>query len=354
MAGKRIVGGTAQLIAVSNGTTLSCVVGVINGPLRQEYRKGTDICMPDWENSADKPIIYIKINQTDNGAVVVPVLLDLCYNGVPIAFDASGISTTGTMAGVFKKSIRSINIDGRDYPNMITFEVMKNLVPISSFDNDMITLKGAVEIRGKRIDFDSVNRMVEILETVGQSIVLYLEGDTDITTQSPKATINSHVQIDGTPPADMTAFLLKWHDVKGDLKTLINTGATSIEILASQVDGSKTILCELFKKSTSELLSSAFINVNDYTDPYRIFLYLDGVKGEEINPGETAVYTAKVEKSDNTIVNNAVTHFTTRDPKGNLVESMSGTRSSVSATYDEVEAVGGGIFLYASATVDIT
>lgn len=352
MAGQKILGGTAQLFAVNNGVTLSGSVGVINGPLRQEYRKGTSLCMPDWENSANKPVIYAKMARTDKGTFLTPTELALYYNDVLITFDASGLST-GAMAGIFKKAVRSVNLDGRDYPNMITFEVMKNLVPVSSFDNDMITLKGAVEIAGKRLEFNALNRTVEIIETVGQSTVLYLDGDTDLTTADPKAKVDSHVLVDGTPPADMTAYLHKWFDVKGEQKTLLNTGALSLEILAPQVYGTMTVLCELYKKATSELLASAYINVNDYTDPYRVYLYLEGVKGESIEEGQTAVYTAKVEKSDGTLMSGAVTSFTTRDAQGVVIESMSGTKSTVSATYAAVDAAGGSIFLYCSATVPI-
>lgn len=352
MAPQKIVGGTAQLFAFSNGDNYALEVGVINGPLLQEYRKGTNICSPDWENSAEKPIIYAHLFETVKMIFKAPTLLDLKYNGVKIEFDSSGLST-GAMAGVFKKSVRSLNLDGRDYPNMITFEIQKNLVTYSGDDNDRVTLEGAFETSGSRIDFSGLNRSVEIVEMVGQSYRLNLSGQKNITNNNPKAVIKGDVTVDGVTPADMTAYVLKWYDATGDKKTLINTGSLSIEIAASQVDATKTIFCELLKKSTSELLASCYANIDDYTDPYYLYLYVDGVKGESIESNQTAVYTAKVEKSDGTVVAGAVTHFITRDIKGNTIPSMTGTRSTVSATYEEVAAAGGGIFLYASATVDV-
>lgn len=134
------INGSFQLFALMNGVNIRARMGVINGPLRQEYKKGTNICNPDWETSATKPLIYAHLNRDDNGAVLNPVTLDLFYNGVQVAFGGDGLSTTGALAGVFKKSTKTVNIGGRDYPNMIVFEIVKNIVPVSNYDNDTILL----------------------------------------------------------------------------------------------------------------------------------------------------------------------------------------------------------------------
>lgn len=353
MAADRIYSAMAELYALSNGINLAGMIAVINGPLRQEYKKGTDVCTPDWTNSANKPLLFAKLNRTDNGKLIVPINVDLYYNGVLIAFGPDGISTTGAMAGMFKKAVRSVNVDGADYPNMPTFEILKNLVPISSFDNDTIMLKGSAEIEGFNIGFDSLSRTVEIIETVGQSTMLYLDGDTDITNSSPEATINAHVLIDGTPPTDMSAYVLKWYDVAGATKTLIATGVTSLKVLAKDVDGNKTILCELYKKGGTEVLASSFIPITDFTDPGRVALDVEGIEGKQIRNGQTAVYTAVVLKSDGTEIVDAVTDFTTTDKNGNIIGELSGRKKSISVEYNFIVSKGKYFHFYAKGSVTV-
>ena len=83
-------------------------MGIINGPLRQEYKKREPVSvLPDWETSANKPLIYAHLNRDDNGVVLIPTTVDLFYNGAQIAFGEDGLSTTGALAGVFKKSTKN-------------------------------------------------------------------------------------------------------------------------------------------------------------------------------------------------------------------------------------------------------
>ena len=71
------INGSFQLFALMNGVNIRARMGVINGPLRQEYKKGTNICSPDWETSATKPLIYAHLNRDDNGSVLIPTTVDL-------------------------------------------------------------------------------------------------------------------------------------------------------------------------------------------------------------------------------------------------------------------------------------
>ena len=345
------INGSFQLFALMNGVNIRARMGIINGPLRQEYKKGTNICSPDWETSATKPLIYAHLNRDDNGAVLNPVTLDLFYNGVQIAFGGDGLSTTGALAGVFKKSTKTVNIGGRDYPNMIVFEIVKNIVPVSNYDNDTILLKGTTEVGGQSLAFDAISETVEIVETVGSSTTLYLDGDTDVTTDSPKATLNAHILIDGTSPSDLSAYTAKWYKVEGETATLVKSGVWTLEVNASDIDGTATYRCDLLQKDGSTVLGSAYINDNDYTDPYRVNLYVDGITGEQIKEGETAIYTAKVEKDDGTEDTTAQTTFTVTDNSGAKIDSLSGVKKSINVSFQDVINAGGGLSGYVSATI---
>lgn len=347
----RKINGSFQLFALMNGVNVRARMGIINGPLRQEYKKGTSICTPDWETSANKPLVYAHLNRDDNGVVLIPTTVDLFYNSVQIAFGEDGLSTTGALAGVFKKSTKTINIGGRDYPNMIVFEIVKNIVPVSNYDNDTILLKGTTEVGGQTLAFDGISETVEIVETVGSSTTLYLDGDTDVTTESPTATLNAHVLVDGITPSDLSAYTAKWYKVNGETSTLVTTGAWSLTVNASDIDGTTTYRCDLLQKDGSTVISSAYINVTDYTDPYRVNLYVDGITGEQIKEGETAIYTAKVEKDDGTEDTTAQTTFTVTDNSGSVISSLSGVKKTISVTFQDVMNAGGGISGYVSATI---
>ena len=345
------IGSSFQLFALMNGVNVRARMGVINGPLRQEYKKGTAICTPDWEASASKPLVYAHLNRDDNGVVLIPTTVDLFYNGVQVAFDASGLSTTGALKGVFKKSTKTVNIGGRDYPNMIVFEIVKNIVSVSNYDNDTIMLKGSTEVGGQSLDFDAISETIEIVETVGSSTTLYIDGNTDVTTDNPTATLNAHPLIDGVTPSDLSAYTPKWNKVVGETSTQVATGVWTLEVLASDIDGSSTYRCDLYRKDGSILLASAYINVTDYTDPYRVNIYFDGIKGEQVKDGETAVLTAKVEKDDGTEDTTAQTTFTTMDNSGAPIDSLSGVKKSISVSYQDIINAGGGISGYVSVTI---
>lgn len=347
----RKINGSFQVFALLNGVNIHAKMGIINGPLRQEYKKGTNICTPDWETSASKPAVFAHLNRDDNGAILIPTTVDLFYNGVQVAFGADGLSTTGSLAGVFKKSAKTVNIGGRDYPNMIVFDIVKNIVPVSNFDNDTILLKGTTEVAGQSLAFDAVSETVEIVETVGSSTTLYLDGDTDVTTDSPTATINAHVLVDGTSPNDLSTYIAKWYKIAGDVATLVTSGVWTLTVRAADIDGTTTYRCDLLRKDGSTVLGSAYINVMDYTDPYRVNLYVDGITGEQIKEGETAIFTAKVEKDDGTEDTTAQTTFTVTDNSGAKIAALSGVKKSINVSFQDVINAGGGISGYISATI---
>jgi hypothetical protein len=350
---ERKLGASIQFFALMNGINLKGRVGLVNGPLRQEYRKGTTTFIPDFSAIANKPIVYPHLNRDDTGAFLVANSCDLYYNGVLMEFDSgTGLSTTGSMAGVFKRALKTLSIDGVSVSNIITFEIVNNLVPVSNFDNDTIKLVGLAEVNGQTINFDGLERTVEIVETVGQSTVLYLDGDTDITSSKQTATINAHVLVDGVSPSNLaTAYDFKWYNISGGVATQIGTNSPTLVVAAADVSGTKTVRCDLFDKGSTTVKASKFINIVDYSDPYRVSLYVDGVNSNYLSEGQTAVVTCKVEETEGGAeVTSARVSFVTTDNSGNLIEALSGEKESksISVTNAAVVAAGGSVSIYAS------
>ena len=71
----------------------------------------------------------------------------------------------------------------------------------------------------------------------------------------------------------------------------------------------------------------------------------------QIKEGETAIYTAKVEKDDGTEDATAQTTFTVTDNSGSVISSLSGVKKTISVTFQDVMNAGGGISGYVSATI---
>lgn len=349
---ERLTGASFKVYALLNGTSVIGHVGVINGPLRQEYTEGGNNYAPDWETAANKPLIYAHLNLSAGGEVLVPSVVEMEYNGVKIAFDAAGLSTTGNMAGVFKKSVKTLNIQGRDFPNMIVFEIIKNLVPISNKDNDTIMLSGSGEVSGQSLGFSALTQTVEIVKAVSGSTTLYIDGDKAITSSFPTATLNAHVTINGITPDNVNSFDFKWYKIKGSQSTLFKTGP-SVTVVASDVDGTSVFRCDLTKRGDNVVIQQDHVYVIDYTDPYRVVLYQDGVIGEYVAKGQTVIITAKVEKSDGTVMAGVTTYFNVRDNNGNVIAKYTGEKSSISITYDDLVNYNSGITGEVSASYNL-
>lgn len=350
---EKLAGASFRLYALLNGTSIIGRMGVINGPLRQEYEEGGTRYSPDWALAAIKPLVYAHLTRSENGSVLVPTSTDLYYNGVKLEFDSAGLSTTGTMVGVFKKSLKTINVNGREYDNMICFEIVKNIASSSNMDNDTILLKGTAEIAGQTLTFDSISETVQIVKSVGGATTLYLDGDREVTDNLPAATLNANVLINGTAPDNLNAFDFKWYKIKGTQASAFKQGA-SVTVTRIDVDGTSQFRCDLTKKGDSNIIAQAYIYVIDYTDPFIVVLYRDGVRGDAIGVGETAVITAKVQKkNDDTEMPGVVTFFNTRDNAGIVIEKFSGERPNIQITYDDVVSYGSGIAGEVSASYTV-
>ena len=86
---------------------------------------------------ASLPVAVLILRDTASGTVMIPQTssIEWKYNGVALTFGSNGLCTTEGLEGVFKKiDSRPTQIGDSSY-NLPAIQVLKNLVPISGYDN---------------------------------------------------------------------------------------------------------------------------------------------------------------------------------------------------------------------------
>jgi hypothetical protein len=152
---------------------------VDNGPLIQAWTKESDKYIPDFEALAEDkhPIVVVVLRDMSSGRILIPSKLVFKYNGTELAFGEDGLCTTEQFAGMFKRVTGyNVSVDSQSY-SMTGLRVMRNLVPISGYDNDRITISGEVEIGGHTAEFNELATNVIIQESSGKQYELFITSD---------------------------------------------------------------------------------------------------------------------------------------------------------------------------------
>ncbi len=205
------------IVAVSNGTTVNGYVRVDNGPLIQAWTKGSDKYTPDFEALAEdkRPIVIVVLRDVSSGRILIPSRLVFKYNGTELAFGEDGLCNTEQFVGMFKRVTGyNVSVDSQSYP-MTGLRVMKNLVPISGYDNDRITVSGEVEIGGHTVAFNELATDVVIQESSGKQYELFITSDKGTQIINPSEVLT------------LKASLYSGGDLINDLGTLRSNGRSN-------------------------------------------------------------------------------------------------------------------------------
>ena len=277
------------IVAVSNGTTVNGYVRVDNGPLIQAWTKGSDKYTPDFEALAEdkRPIVIVVLRDVSSGRILIPSRLVFKYNGTELAFGEDGLCNTEQFVGMFKRVTGyNVSVDSQSYP-MTGLRVMKNLVPISGYDNDRITVSGEVEIGGHTVAFNELATDVVIQESSGKQYELFITSDkgTQIINPSEVLTLKASLYSGGDLINDLGNITLQW---KKQLPSgEANLGTQGIQnIAANDIDGSLVVSCEAVQNA--KVIAKGFITVFDLSDPILAAFKVKGLASDgQIYPGET-------------------------------------------------------------------
>lgn len=349
--------GGFTLIGLMDGTTVNGFLRVEGTPLVQRYNKGTSQFTPDFEALADnkKPTLVIILRDVATGEVMKPQTITYKYNGVTLTFGSDGLSTNSGMTGYFKKlDSYSATIGSQSY-QLPALRVMKNLVPISGYDNDRISVSGTIEVGGQSIAFNELSKDVVIQESTGNAYDVIISDDKGgaLTEAGESLTCTATLYKDGVEVTDYTGFTYQWVKLLGTGDTNWGTARTQ-KVTTGDIDNILKLRCDI--KSGGSVVASGFTQITDYSDPYYVDFNITGITGNAIRSGETAVIKPVARKrSDGTDGGVSSWNWNIKDNAGNAftLSGKSGatfTAATASVTYEDIKRADMGLSGSVSAT----
>lgn len=349
--------GGFTLIGLMDGTTVNGFLRVEGTPLVQRYNKGTSQFTPDFETLADnkKPTLVIILRDVATGEIMKPQTITYKYNGVTLTFGSNGLSTNSGMTGYFKKlDSYSATIGSQSY-QLPALRVMKNLVPISGYDNDRISVSGTIEVGGQSIAFNELSKDVVIQESTGNAYDVIISDDKGgaLTEAGESLTCTASLYKDGIEVTDYSGFTYQWVKLLGTGDTNWGTARTQ-KVTTGDIDNILKLRCDI--KSGGSVVASGFTQITDYSDPYYVDFNITGITGNAIRSGETAVIKPVARKrSDGTDGGVSSWNWNIKDNAGNAftLSGKSGatfTAASASVTYEDIKRADMGLSGSVSAT----
>lgn len=346
------------LIALMDGTTVNGFVRVENTPLVQRYNKGTNQYVPDFETMAEnkRPVVVAILRDITNGDVLAPQTIVFKYNGVEIAFDKNGLSTNEGWQGVFKKIVDyPASVGAQSYP-MPALRVMKNLVPLSGYDNDRISVSGTVEISGQSVPFNELSTDVVIQESTGNQYDVLITNEKGSALSELGESLIETVNLykDGVAVTDLTGYAFQWVKVTATGDQNLGTNRTQT-VSTSDVDNVLKLRCDVYQNGS--LIVSGFDEITDFSDPYYVNVKMNGISGNAIRSGQTATITpVAVKRSSGEEVSSLVTNWTfyIKDNTGKDFiltgkDSPTFQAASCQVTFADMQRAGMGLAGYISA-----
>lgn len=349
--------GGFTLIGLMDGTTVNGFLRVEGTPLVQRYNKGTSQFTPDFETLADnkKPTLVVILRDVSTGEIMTPQTITYKYNGVTLTFGSDGLSTNSGMTGYFKKlDSYSATIGSQSY-KLPALRVMKNLVPISGYDNDRISVSGTIEVGGQSIAFNELSKDVVIQESTGNAYDVIISDDKGgaLTEAGESLTCTASLYKDGIEVTDYSGFTFQWVKLLGTGDTNWGTARTQ-KVTTGDIDNILKLRCDI--KSGGSVVASGFTQITDYSDPYYVDFNITGITGNAIRSGETAVIKPVARKrSDGTDGGVSSWNWNIKDNAGNAftLTGKSGatfTAASASVTYEDIKRADMGLSGSVSAT----
>lgn len=281
-----------SLTATLDGTTINGTLRVDGTPLVQRYNKGTSQFVPDFESLAEnnRPTLVVILRDSTDGSVIVPQTIEFRYNDLLLTFGSDGLSTNSTLVGYFKKIDNySANVGGSSY-QLPALRVMKNLVPVSGYDNDRISVSGTIEVGGNSIPFSELSKEVVIQESTGNQydVVITNTKGSQFTATGESLTETARIFKDGVEITDYSGYTFQWVKMLGSGDTNWGTARTQV-VSTSDVDNVLKLRCDVMFDGSK--VASGYDEVTDFSDPYYLNFKITGITGTRVRKGETATIT---------------------------------------------------------------
>jgi len=347
-----------KLIAVMDGTSINGYLRVENTPLIQRYNDA-GVFTPNYETLAEnsRPAVVPILTDVSTGSLMTPQSLTWKYNGVVLTFGSNNLSTNSGMAGVFKKVTNYSTNYGSTAKTVEALRVMKNLVPLSGYDNDRISVSGTIETGGNSISFNEISTEVIIQKSTGSTFDLVM-GDGTLTQDTRELTMDASLWNEGSEVTDLSGYSFEWKIVNADgTETGLKNSSTTHtqKVTADDVDFQARIRCTC--KKGSDVVATAFATVTDLSDPVYVQFNITGIDGTTVKSGQTAVVTPVATRRDSgDTVSTGSWSWQTQDNAGKdftltgkSASTFTGTNASV--TYTDMVRAGYGMNIYVSTDI---
>lgn len=345
--------GGFSLMRIYDGTTIDSILRVEGTPLVQRYNKGTNKFIPDFTALADdkKPTAVLILREVASGSILKANQVTWKYNSIVLTFGADELSTNKGMEGIFKRIDSHPTNIGTKIVHLPALRIMKNLVPISGYDNDRLSVSGTIEFSGQSHQFQEIGKDVSIIEITGNSYDVSISDDrgSALTTSNESLTATATVYKDGVEITDYSGFTFQWVKLLGSGDVNWGTSRTQV-VTANDVDNLLKLRCDV--KYNNSYVSSGLTQISDFSDPYYIDLQVtgEGVTGFMIRGGQTATVKPVARKRSDGSINSAYNrwNFNVKDNAGRdfTLDSVSGptfSAATMKASAEELDKAGGSI-----------
>ena len=320
--------------------------------LSQFYNQGDNNVVPNWATAANQPVIYPYLYLGSDGTPLVPTGVKWYYN----THDVSGLIPVDTP----KFDLTEYQITtGVSVPAL---KIIGNLASrTTNADNDVFFFDGTVVAGGHEI---SVSLRIDVRISQSTSSGFYariasLSGTTEVSpvlTDSLSSLTLSAKLFSADDTEQSTGYSRKWYKNGTD----INVTTQSITVSRDnsnanlRIDTTATYRCD-FIDAGNTVVASAYIEVQDATDPYAIKITWTNNK-TSLAQNETAQGTCSVVKrsAPSTPVSGFSFEAVLTKANGSVITQSSGCQctpaGAIAISYDALSANGGSISGYVTAT----
>lgn len=271
----KILGGSFTLTAIVDGKNYTALVVNRTSTALAQFVSPSGEVTPNWKSSNPKVamVVYDQDGYEISGSSIQN--LKMIYNGSPV-------------------------VAGQSFPN-ITYlpsegavKFNDNVASLENANDDSFVLEGEITVAGGvNITLRTAPQTIQIIQTASGTAYLCLVEGKNISGDMVETTLTATI-IDHTgTKINNEGWNFRWLRVEGDQEVEIETGqSNALKISSDMVNGFQLFKCEASKDGAEA--EAGYCQIKDDTDPYYIGIVQEGVSGDRISEGQTAIYKATI------------------------------------------------------------
>jgi len=274
-----------------------------------------------------------------NGKTPITDSLEWYFNNELITWDSTtNMCTNNSMMDgtypIFQKTTYTPQGMTQAFPAV---KILRNLASEGNVDQDVLTLKGEVEVGGVGLGF-STSMAIRIGEWSGTGYYGWITGDSVVTAPTgtgSTATLVSHLV---SSEQTVTGFTTKWYREGIDTTPLITgTNTNTVTLTAAQITDNVIIRADFYNTETDgsgnpKVVYSAYWSIDDLQDDEEMYIGYGNNNGNaaSLREGQSVTFTMWMgRRYDQNSIDSRYTTF-----KCKLIDSNNGLASQTGVTLD--------------------